>query len=829
MKKIALLLSLISFYLFSVSDISAQSTPSLQDISKVKVDELSDDQIRKFIERVEASGYTEDQLILMAQSRGMSQSEIQKLKRRIEQIKSRPSREQTSDGSGMSRLRSSNEISDDSRRSEFAYDPFEGIAGDSTDSQGLKVFGLDFFKKTDLSFETGLNLPTPKNYVIGAGDEIIIDIWGASEQTYQLVVSPEGAIRIPSLGPIYVSGLTIEKAKGKVISRLKRIYSTIGRSSYADVTLGQIRSINIHVIGAVERPGTYTLSSFGTAFNALYSAGGPNEKGTLRKVEIFRNRELISTLDAYAFLIRGVGENVTLQDQDVVIVRAYKNRVTLDGEVKNPAIFELLDDETFDDLLLYSGGFTENSYRGTINLRRIENNFKTIKSIPVDSFNSATLKSGDEIFVSMITNEFRGRVTIEGPVMNPGGYQFVEGMTLSELLKLSDGFKGDIFMGRAVIVRQNDDFSLTSLAFDPKKILSREENVVLKDNDIVRFQSIYDLREKYSLRIEGQVSRPGEYAYVEDMTVEDLIYLAGGFKEAAARSFVEVARRINPDSTKDANRSANIYNFSISKDLRLNGSDSNFPLLPYDLVVVRKSPYYQEQEMIEIEGEVQFPGKYALQNKEERISSLLERAGGLSQFAFADGATLIRRTEYFREQGNDEENLNDAARIRKEDLTSIFKKDTLFENESQIFRQQEFIGIDLQEVLDNPGSKYDMIMREGDILSVPREFQTVRVRGEVLYPSNIRFDKGSGLNRYVAHAGGFDQRAKKAKAYVIYANGSSARTTNFLFFKKYPKVEPGTEIVIPKKPDKQPMSVQAWIALSTSIATLALVVQQITQ
>ena len=828
MKKFHLLISvfILVALLFS-QETSAQSTPSLQDISQLKVDELSDDQIRKFIDRVEASGYTEDQLVIMAQARGMSQSEIQKLRRRIEQIKNSPTRNQSSNGSGISRLRSSEEIKKESDRSEFAYDPFETIVKDSTETGELRIFGLDFFKKTDLSFETGLNMPTPTNYIVGAGDEIIIDIWGASEQTYQLVVSPEGSIRIPSLGPIYISGLTIQKAKEKVISRLKRIYSTIGRSSYADVTLGQIRSINVHVIGAVEKPGTYTLSSFGTVFNALYSAGGPSRKGSLRNVEVFRNRKLISNLDAYAFLIRGTGENITLQEGDVIIVRAYKNRVVFDGEVKNPAIYELLDGETLDDLMLYSGGYTENSYRGTINLRRIEKNFKTIKSIPGDSINQSVLKSGDEIFVSKISGEFKGRVTIEGPVLNPGEYQFSEGLKLSKLLDLADGFKGDIFLSRAVIVRQNEDFSLSSLSFDPQKVLNGEEDIELSDNDIIRFQSIYDLREEYSLRIEGQVSTPGKYAFVDNMTVEDLIYLAGGFKEAAARSFVEVARRLNPDSIKDANRSAEIFNFSISKDLKLNGHDSKFALMPYDLVVVRKSPFYQEQEMIEIEGEVQFPGKYALQNKEERISSVLKRAGGLSPFAFANGATLIRRTEYFREQGNDEESLNDAARIRKEDLTNIFAKDTLFENEKQIFRQQEFIGINLQEIIDHPGSEHDMIMREGDILSVPREFQTVRVRGEVLYPSNMRFDQGSGLKKYVAQAGGFDQTAKKSKAYVIYANGASSQTSSFLFFKNYPKIEPGAEVVIPKKPERQPLSVQAWIALSTSIATLALVVQQI--
>ncbi len=815
----------LSFLLVLFSNLSAQQDIDFKNLSSINVDDLSNTQIQEFVDKMDASGYTEDQLILMAKSRGMSELQIQKLRNRMNQLRS------VSGGSGMNvqqnRFRDS-ENPNEALSQQPKFDPFVAFDTDSTSYiNGLPIFGHDFFENSALTFETGLNMPTPANYVIGAGDEIIIDIWGASEQTYQVNVSPEGSIRIPNLGPIYISGLTIEKAKGKIISKLKRIYSTIGGSSNADVTLGQTRSINVHVIGAVRKPGTYKLSSFSTAFNALYSAGGPSQDGSLRKIEIFRNSKLISTLDSYAFMVRGTGENITLQDQDVVIVRSYVNRILFVGEVKKPAYYEMLNGESFDDLMLYSGGLTDKAYRGKISVRRVEGNFKTIKSIDLDSANSVDLKNGDEIQVGKIANKFVKRVTIEGPVLNPGEYELQDGMTLSQLIESADGVRGDLFTNRGVIIRQNADFSLSNISFNPTDVLNGIEIIPLQNNDIIRLQSIYDLREQYNLVIQGEVQRPGRFAFIDGMTVEDLIFLAGGFKESAAKSMVEVARRINPNSQINENRMTDVFNLPISETLDLSEKDSKFKLVPYDLVVIRKSPFYQEQELVEIEGEVKFPGKYALDKIEERISDLLNRAGGVTQFAYVKGATLIRRSEYYKKNLDDPGYANDAVKIRKENLAEIFNRDTLLTVGSSLFKQQEAIGIELEKIINNPGSEFDLILREGDIISIPRQLQTVRVRGSVLYPSNIRYLGIGGLKKYVSAAGGFDQDAKKSKSYVIYANGSAAQTKGFLWFKNYPKIEPGAEIVIPQKPDKQPMSAQAWVAFASSVATIALVVSQI--
>jgi len=834
----------IALFILNTEFVTGQDIPSIQDIATLDVDELSDDQIAIFIEKVESSGYSEDQLLTLAKSRGMSELQIQKLRTRIGEVQGSASTPRTY--SQVQRLRndpeSQSEYGDEYRAGQqnLPFDPFGFLLLDSLDKiDELKVFGLNFFENSQLTFETGINMPTPANYIIGAGDEIIIDVWGASEQTYQLMVSPEGAIRVPSLGPIYISGLKVEAAKSKVISRLKRIYSSIGNGSYADVTLGQIRSINVHVIGEAKKPGTYTLSSFSTAFNALYSAGGPTENGSLRKIEVYRSKKLISVLDAYEFLIRGTGDNITLEDQDVLIIRSFENRITFDGEVKNPAYYELIEGETFDDLLLYSGGFTQNAYRGIVSVRRIDNNKKTVKSIPLDKTGLEPLFGGDEIYVGKISENYIDRVTVEGPVENSGEYQLTEGMTLLDLIGLADGLRPDTYMLRGIIIRQNIDYTLSNISFDPIKILDGSESIALESNDIIKFQSIYDMRSHYKLNIEGAVQQPGDYAFISGMTVEDLIYLSGGFKESAAKSFVEVARRINPDSVEDANSIAKIFNFPISKNLSISEKNSKFQLAPFDLVVVRESPFFNKQEVIEIEGEVVFPGIYALDQKDERISSIIKRAGGLTKFAFPEGATLIRRTEYYREEYDNpdfaptervhlsEKKMHNASRIRMEDLTYLFKKDTVFNDSAQIFRQRESIGINLEKIVRDPGGKYDLILREGDILSVPREYQTVRIRGEVLYPSNTRHDASYSFKDFVASAGGFGQQAKRSKSYIIYANGSAAQTKSFLWMRNYPKVEPGAEIVIPRKPDREPLTAQAWVALASSVATFALVVDRL--
>lgn len=829
MKNILLIAFSLIMILGPTCFVSIGQDVNINNLSSIDVDELSDEQVDKFKSKVLSSGLSEDQLILMAKSRGMSEIQISKLRSRLNGLDGNQTLVTQTDG--LNRMRQNSPIylaPIDSGYGENTTQLSDLFAEMFVDQKKLKIFGQEFFNNAQLTFEPGLNMPTPSNYILGAGDELIIDIWGASEQTYQLVISPEGSIMIQNLGPVFVAGMELNKAKSKIIGRMKRIYSSIGSSSFADVSLGKIRSINVHVIGEVNNRGTFTVSSFSTVFNALYSAGGPSSSGSMRKIEVFRNKKLLSTFDAYDFLVNGTGDNITLQDQDVIIVRSYVSRVVFRGAVKRPAIYELLEKESMQDLLKFSGGYSERAYKGAISLRRIEGNFKTVKTFNSETLEDFELKNGDEIVVNTISNEFINRVTIEGPVYNPNEYELVDGMTLKNLIEVSNGLKGDAFLDRAIIIRENYDHTLANIAVNLNDVLDETVLFPLQNNDIIKIQSIFSLRERYSITISGEVQNPGSYSYVDGMKVEDMIFLAGGFKESAAKSFVEVARRLNSNEVTDMNLASKIFNFPINENLTLSENDSDFLLEPFDLIVIRTSPFRKIHKVVEVAGEVIFPGKYVLESKEERISSLLERAGGVTDFSYVEGATLIRRTEYYQSERNNDGFANDAVRIRKEDLRAIFfKDDTLAMDGSNIFRQQEAIGIDLSAVISSPGGIHDLILKQGDILSIPQKIQTVRVRGEALFPTNVQYKEGANLKYYVSRAGGFEQKSKKSKSYIIYANNAAAKTQRILWFKKYPRVRPGAEIVIPKKEDRERMSAQAWVALSSSIATLALVINQL--
>tara|TARA_B100000941_G_scaffold279041_1_gene243980 strand:- start:74061 stop:76532 length:2472 start_codon:yes stop_codon:yes gene_type:complete len=823
MKKSLFRFFLILFFaLAAIESTNAQDAPSIQNLQNINVDDLSDDQIKSFIQQVESSGYTEQQLELLARARGMSETQIQKLRNRITQIQTGTTG--TSQSGNVSRLRESPSFQSNK---ETPFDPFADIIPADTLQKGdkLKIFGMSFFENENLTFEPSLSIATPKDYQIGPGDQIIIDVWGASEQTYQLDVSPEGNIRIPSLGPIFLNGLTVEQADARIKSRLKAIYSTLGNNTFAQISLGQIRTISVNVIGEVKRPGTYTMSSFGTAFNALYYAGGPNETGSLRDIQVFRGGKKVNTLDAYNFLIYGEGQRIMVQDNDVVLVRPYQNRVGIDGEVKRPAYYELLDGESLQKAIDFAGGFSPDAYRGSISLRRNLANAKAVQTVKADFFNNFTVQGGDFIEVGKITNQFTNRVRIEGAVNHTGEFELKEGMMLSDLLDLAEGFRGDAFMGRGLIIRQNNDFTLSSIAFVPSDLVTGNYDLGLQNEDHIKIQSIFDLKESYSVTIQGEVQKPGRFPFVEGMTVENIIYLANGFKESAARSFVEVARRVR-DEQGDEDISSEVFNFSIDKGLNISDQASDFELEPFDLIVVRKSPYYEEQVMIEIEGEVKFPGKYALEKKDERISDVLKRAGFLTRYAYPKGATLIRRTEYYVD---DEDDGDEAARLRREELQELFERDTVIDNSKRAFKTQELIGIQLEFIIKNPGSRFDMILKEGDVISIPRELQTVRVRGEVLYPSTVRYDNTLSFTEVISQAGGFSDTAKRGKAYVIYANGSAQRTRNFLWFKDYPKVEPGAEVIIPERPERRKLSPGEIISITSGLGTIALIINNLTR
>ncbi len=829
----------------------SQDNISLENLGQVRVDEWTDAQMQSFITRMQSTGMSQQQFEQTARARGMPASEIAKLRRRISALSPE------SKGNSVKRERNEEwEIDEFFKDRKLNNSSDQLLFLDTAGSKELKIFGIELFDNWKLTFEPSANLPIPKDYIVGPSDDIIIDIWGSSEQTYQLEVSPEGFIFIPGLGPVNVNGLTIEESSKRIIGRLTKIYAGLvdrnGRSAntYAQVTLGNLRSIKVHVVGQVNNPATFTLSSLSTLFNALYYAGGPTESGSLREVDLIRDGISVATLDTYQYLRGDHSQSLRLQDQDVIIVKPYLNRISLGGEVKQPAIYETKEDENLGDLIAFAGGFTENAYSNFLTIKRNTGRDKAVVTVLKQEFDSFPLNGGDQILVESVSERYSNRVQIQGAVHRPGDFELTEDLTVSELIKQADGLTGEAFTGRGVIIRTEDDYTLSSVEFEVKDILNGSvPDVKLKNEDIVHIKSIFDLREEYVVQIDGEVRFPGEYDYITGMTVEDLILVADGLKESASKSSVEVARRIKSSSIDNLSSTAEIYNFSISHDLGLSQEASTFQLQPFDLVIIRKNPAYEQQLLVEVEGEVIYPGKYTLAKKNERISDILQRAGGLTKYSYSKGATLIRRTEFYvyaeeelvhdeeEELVNDEMDTNnqidqlpgdrvdlpnepsdDPKKIKRQRLQELSRRalDTNLD-----FKTHEFIGIDLDRIINNPESKFDIILREGDILSIPRQLQTVRLRGELLYPITTRHDNTYSFTDYIAQAGGFSERARKTKSYVVYANGTAEKTASFLWFKNYPDIEAGAEIFIPQKREKRRLSAGEVAGIATSFITLA--------
>jgi len=878
------------FLAFSSSIAIAQNQQQLDQLqnmtpaqlSTFNVDDLSDAQIQMFMERLQESGYTEAEIELALKSRGLPQVQIDKLKARMAQLQTGSVRTGTS--LDRSRTREMPEIKEDDLVG-ILTDDYEEILEREELEKNKRVFGYKLFNSETLTFEPSLNVPTPKDYMLGPGDEVIIDVWGASEQTYQEIISPEGYIKIPNLGPIYLNGLSIERASDRIKSRLTEIYSGLSSrngsapNTFSQVSLGQLRTITVHVIGEARRPGSFNVSSLSTVAHVLYLSGGPNYNGSMRQIDIIRDNKVEATVDVYDFLINGVlDNNITLKDGDIIRIKPYVNRIEIIGEVKREGIYETIEGETFGQLLKYAGGFTENAYTKMIKARRNKDGEKIFADLSLDELSKIETRNGDQVIVQGILERYQNRVQIKGAVFREGEYELTDGLTVKQLIEKAEGLRGDAFMERGLVYRTNEDYSYSVIPFNLRELIKGNyDAITLQREDIVQISSIYDLNDEQYVLINGEVKKSGTYPYFQNMTVEDLIIRAGGLRESASGSMVEVARRVRSVDEKETNQTAEIFNFSISKNLELTVEDSKFTLQPYDQIFIRKSPGYEPQVTLKVEGEVLYPGLYALKTKNERISDIIMRAGGLTTDGYAEGATLIRRTEFnppktaeqirlenlaqlldavekrameedytleseaellqqkrLQNVKNELEEMNlsedtlvgrEGIRMKREKLTNLIERDSINIEAEEL--KYETIGINLEEILKNPGSKYDLILQDGDILTVPRQLQTVRLRGELLYPITVRYDQGLSFRNYISKAGGFSDDARKRKSYILYANGSVDRTRKFLFWNFYPKVQAGAEIIIPKKPDRQPMSAQAWVALSSSVATLALVVSQI--
>ncbi len=822
-KKIILLLLLIT----AGYHVNAQMPTSSQ-LSQMKVDNLSDDQIRQLVGQMKRNNVSYSQIDQYAAQRGIPDTEVAKLKARIQQLNL--DRELSG-----SQSRNDNFLQTDSTSRRYdgedgdtlyywqeRYKKIKSKEEFEKELKRRKIFGTELFSNQNLTFEPNLRMATPPNYRIAAEDELIIDVYGYSEVQHRLKVNPEGYIRIPYLGPVYVNGLTMDEAKERITKQLGTIYGGIrtGNTS-VQLSLGNIRSIRVTLIGEITRPGTYTLPSLATVANALYVSGGPNENGSFRSIDVVRNGKKMATFDLYDFLLHGdLTNNLVLQDQDIVKVNPYKMRVELAGEIKRPAIFEAKENESLQQVLDFSGGYTDNSFRDVIRALRVNNKEREFVNIPADSVASFKLRSGDRFFVDSIVNRFTNRVTIAGAVFHPGDYALEDKMTVSDLIKRADGLLEVAATSRGVIRRLKDDFTPAIINFNVLDVLAGKENVPLQREDSVIIFSKLSLREQYLVKIDGEVNQPGYFAHGEGMRLEDLILLAGGLKDAASLKHVEIARRIRSAGAYDSTdfRLAITEQFDINADLSTNPSAAEYVLQPFDEVTVRRSPSYREQANVLIDGEVVYPGIYAINTQKEHISDIVRRAGGLKPEASAEGAVLLRRT--FNNQ---------------EDSTFLLSKLEIFYNKvkdsidvertrATVNRNEQLLGIQLDEILAHPGSKYDLFLEQGDVIRVPKKLQTVQFFGEVYFPKKVRFDRGFTFRNYIRAAGGFTSQALRRRSYIVYANGEVKSTRKMLFFNSYPKVKPGAEIYVPTKPERKGMSAAAVTGLASAVASIALVI-----
>jgi len=789
---------------------------SSSDLSKIKVDEISDEQIQIIVEKSKSSGYTQQQMEAAALAKGMSQTELAKLRKRMNSVQTGGAAKMNNTSGDRSRTVTINKEGDldlfDLLNDSLKMDHVETVDPRS------RIFGFSLFNSANLSFEPSVNIPSPVDYQLGPGDELLIDIWGASQQNYQLKISPDGFIIIDNIGPVAVSGLTIEAASSKLVNRLTSIYSGLkgpNPNTFAQVSLGNLRSIKVVILGEVNLPGSYTLSSFSTAFNALYLSGGPNINGSLRDIEIIRNNKLISKLDVYDFLLNGDKSiDLRLNDQDIVKVNPYSTRVKLSGEVKRPAIYEMKSAEYLIDLIDFAGGFSDKAYTHRIKIYRSTSREKQLLDVPSTDFPLFSLENGDSLVVEPILSRFENRVEIRGAVFRSGEYSLTEGLTLLELLDKADGLRGDAFLSRAIIYRTRPDFTIETISVDISALIDgKSEDILLKREDIVFVSSIFDLKEEYFVQIDGEVQEPGNYPFTYNSSLEDVIIMAGGLQESAYLAKIEIARRVKDNmSTTSSIKVAEIYNFPISKDLRLSDSASLFKLEPFDRVFVRRSPGYVAQASVRVDGEVTFPGEYSIASKEERISDLINRSGGLTLEAFPKGAKLERYLKVDQEE-----------RLKTLENLSMQSKDSLLINPIATNNKQT-IGIDLVKIMEEPRSKYDLLLQEGDKLLIPKQLQTVKLSGSLLYPVTVRYDKRYSFIDYVNNAGGYADNAKKTKSYVLYANGSVDRTRSFLTIKNYPRVEPGAEIIVPNKDVKRRMTTGEILGFGSAMASFALIV-----
>lgn len=807
MKKITYVLTLFFILLMSFSA-NAQDILKSKDLSTIKVDYLSDDDLAKISTQLKSNNATIDSLESIALSKGMSQSEFNKLKVKLNEFDKKNAKGDASDKNNKSKTVDKN--SNFGRKQETIKN--EKVK----DSTNALIFGSELFDNPTLNFEPDLKLATPMNYILGPGDELQVSVYGVQEYNASIPVSVEGKIAIDYVGQISVSGMSIDAATQKIKSSIARVYSTVSSGqSQVSVSLSSIRTIKITIVGG-KQPGNYSISSLATVYNALHLAGGPGKNGSYRNIELIRNNKVYKNVDIYKFLVKGdQSDNVSLKDNDVIRIPAYSQRVTVEGEVKRPGIFEMKKGEKFLDLLNFASGFNEFAYTASVNVMQKTGKEFKVHDINESEYNSYLPQSGDVFRITKILNRFENRIKIDGAVFRPDYYSYNQGMRISDLITRAEGLKEDAYTKRARIIRLKTDLTTEIVNVDLSAALSGDlsADLELKREDIVTVYSILDFREEYKVTIDGEVKNPGLYEYFENLTLNDLVVQVGGLTGSASKR-VEIARMIKSDVIDDADPKR-IELIELEITAGNNEQIKNFVLKPFDVINIRRMAVYEKPEMVSVLGAVSYPGKYVLANKKETVYNIVMRAGGLTSIANLDGMKIKRPIK--QEQ---------IDKIESVDL-NLSKHDTLKDKLTKKLKEEvkyATIPVNWEKIVKDKNHYSNVTLFPGDEIEVAVYNEGVKVTGNVLLTSEIPYRYGKGFKYYINAVGGVDNKGWKRKAYIIYPNGKAAVTGSFLFFRSYPKVLPDSQIVIPEKPEKKKMTAGEWVGIGSVISSLALLI-----
>lgn len=803
MKKIIFTLLIFASILMS-QHAASQSVLQSTDLRTVNVDNLSNADIAKVQAQLASSNMTIDQAQTALLAKGLSASEFVKLKNRLASTSNNAT-------TTIPKLQETPSENNSGARIQTAFSNVK-----VKDSLNALIFGSELFDNPTLNFAPDLQLATPVNYVLGPGDELQVSVYGVQLYNATINVSAEGKIAIDAVGQLYVSGMTIEAATQKIKNAIANVYSTVASGqSQVSVSLGKIRTIKVTIIGG-KQPGNYSVSSLASVYNALHLAGGPSKNGTYRNIELIRNNQVIKYIDIYDFLVKGdQSANVNLKDNDVVRIPAYTKRITIEGEVKRPGIFELKKGETFATLLSFTSGFSESAYTASVNvIQKTSKEFK-VQDITKSEFANYIPQSGDLFKVNKILNRFENRITIEGAVFRPDTYSFTEGMHISDLVAKADGLKEDAYNKRARILRLTANLTAKVINVDLESALSGdiEADIVLNKEDIVTVYSVLEFAEDFKITIDGEIKKPGVYSFYQGLTLNDLLIQAGGLSGSASKR-VEIARMITSEEIDNSNpNKAEIFNIEITPNN--NEQAKNFVLSPFDVINIRKMAVYEKPEMVSITGAIPYAGKYVLASKNAKVADVIARAGGLTPLANINGVKIKRPIQAKQIEEVESINLNLGSKDSIQDkLEKKLKEDVKY----------AIIPIDWKSIVTNPLSSTNVTLFPGDEIEVATFNEGVKVAGNVLLTSEIPYSKGKGFNYYLDAVGGLDSKAWKKKAYIIYPNGKAAVAHSFLFIRSYPTVTPGSQIIVPEKPEVRKLSTGEVVSIGSVIASLALLI-----